>query len=144
MRTIKTEQHICQFCNKDFTRTPYRVMINHSNKCGYHNVACSIWSFYDAEEYEKIDVFYDFIGLKDSVSYEEVMDIYNCVFKMIKNGHIDINEVENTKDFTEIIQFMIDNKNSIVFKFNENINNQIDEIRNKADREIKSLEKHLV
>ena len=145
MQTIRKEQHICQFCNKDFTKESYATRINHSNNCDWNNTMISVRSFYNAKsEEDRLFEFFDMIGLDCCNDYNEIIDIYNCVLGMITNGHIEIDQVENTKDFIEITQFFIDNKNKIAFKYNNNIIDEIYDINTEAENKIKQLEKKLV
>lgn len=136
-RTEKT--HICQFCGEDFSSAFYSVRINHSNHCDYHNTNCCGSRFEDAKtEQQKISWLKDTIGMDDKRhSFDEAVSIFHCVIGIFKSGELD-------STYPEAIKYMESMEDKLRDLYNQEVQDEIDDLKNKFEKQLSYLENKLV
>lgn len=146
-KTYKTE--FCEHCGLDFTNRTYSEKIHHSNECSEFNANVKVYRFKSAKTpEEKLKWFFESIGMggwqdvKDT-SYEDVMEIYECLMGMFRKG-IYNDETEKQEKYPKIVAYMESKRSEIKKEYNEIIEDEIKSVECEKNTTIENLKRCLV
>lgn len=139
---------VCECCGKEYSPSQQygdTGYIAHRNICESYNMSCFVSRFNseksDDKKWEEVldhlDISYDDGGY---MTYEFIMDAFNCMVKSLRNGMVESLETKSGyKAYPEIAKFMESRSNLIKDQFNSIIKNRIEKVESKMNQEIQML-----
>jgi len=139
MKTNTITTHVCQFCGVDFTRRSYAERINHQNHCDYWNSNIAGIRFSDATTPdEKTQWLKDTISMDDGTSYEGVLEIFECILILFKSGKLEGGV------YLDAAKYMESKRKDLKKLYNQDVQDEIDELKRKYEYNLNSLKSKLV